>query len=306
LCIQVGFLYAQQSSPDFHYTDLLRKQTTMENSPNPRVAASTGRIESTFARLKEQNRAALVAYITAGDPDLPRSFAIARAVADAGADILELGVPFSDPLADGPTIQAAANRAIEAGATLPKLLNHLRDFRASCDVPVVLFTYLNPVYVYGFEKFHSDAAAAGADGILILDLPPDEAQRNAELSRSLGLRAIRLIAPTTPAARVAQICSSAEGFIYYVSREGVTGEQQELSASIPERVALIRQHTELPVCVGFGISTPEQAAAIAGQSDGAVVGSAIVRRIAEFGNDPDLPGKIAEFVQPLAEAVHGA
>lgn len=277
-----------------------------EKFANPPAAEISGRIENTFAKLKRQNQSALVAYITAGDPDLSRSFEIARAVANAGADILELGVPFSDPLADGPIIQAAANRAIEAGATLPKLLQHLRDFRDSCDVPVVLFSYLNPIYVYGFEKFHSDAAGAGADGILILDLPPDEALRNAELSRSLGLRAIRLIAPTTPPERISQICSAAEGFIYYVSREGVTGEQQQLSSSIPERVALIREHTNLPVCVGFGISTPEQAAAVAREADGAVIGSAIVRRIAEFGDDPGLPGRIADFVRPLAEAVHRA
>jgi len=275
--------------------------------PNPKKteqAARPGRIEETFARLAESKQAALVAYITAGDPDLPRSFAVARAAVAAGADVLELGVPFSDPLADGPTIQAAASRALAAGATLPKLLEHLREFRRQCDVPVVLFTYLNPVYVYGFEQFHADAAAAGADGILILDLPPDEARRNAELARAHGLRSIRLIAPTTPPARVAEICRTAEGFIYYVSREGVTGEQQDLSSSIAERVQLIRSHTSLPVCVGFGISTPEQAAAVAEESDGAVIGSAIVRRIAEFGNDPDLATRVENFIRPLAAAVH--
>lgn len=266
----------------------------------------SGRIERTFAKLRAKSQSALVAYITAGDPSIEKSFQIAGALAKAGADVIELGIPFSDPLADGPTIQAAANRAIAAGATLGGILDHLRTFRASCEVPVVLFTYLNPVYVYGFEKFHSDAAAAGADGILILDLPPDEAVRNAELSRSHGLRSIRLIAPTTPAERIARICETAEGFIYYVSREGVTGEQQELSTSIPERVKLIRRHSTLPVCVGFGISTPAQAAEVAKESDGAVVGSAIVRRVAEFSGDARLPERIADFVRPIAEAVHAA
>lgn len=245
-----------------------------------------------------------MAYITGGDPDLDTSFQIAKKIQEAGADLLEIGIPFSDPLADGPTIQAAAGRAIAAGATVPLLLEHLKVFRETCDIPVVLFTYLNPVYVYGYERFFQDAAAAGADGILILDLPPDEAARNAELSRASGLQSIRLIAPTTPESRIESICEHAEGFIYYVSREGVTGEQTQVAESVEEKVALIRKHTALPIAVGFGISNPEQASAVATLADGAVVGSAIVRRIAEGANLPALPEHIGKFVSPIAEAVH--
>lgn len=263
------------------------------------------RIDSTFAHLRATNRKAFVAYITAGDPDLARSFEIALTLANAGTDILEIGVPFSDPVADGPTIQAAAGRALANGATLPKLLTHLQEFRKKCEIPVVLFTYLNPVYVYGYEKFHRDAAAAGADGVLILDLPPDEAARNQELTEQHGLLAIRLISPTTPEKRMQEIATSTQGFLYYVSREGVTGEQQELSDSIQEQVESIRRHTSLPICVGFGISTPKQAADVAKNADGAVVGSAIVRRIAEAQSDPLLLEKIHAFVHPIADAVHG-
>jgi len=262
------------------------------------------RIDSTFARLRKNQQSAFVAYLTGGDPDLETSFQIAGVLAEAGVDILEIGVPFSDPLADGPTIQAAASRALSAGCTVGKLLDRLKEFRKTNDLPVVLFTYLNPVYVYGFEKFHQDAAAAGADGVLILDLPPDEAVRNRELAGAHGLHAIRLIAPTSSESRVAQIASSASGFIYYVSREGVTGEQSELSESIGGQLEVIRRHSQLPIAVGFGISTPEQAARVAGLAEGVVVGSAIVRRIAAEDRCENLPESIASFVRPLAEAIH--
>lgn len=274
---------------------------SMKSNP---ASSTVSRLASTFAGLRARQSPALVAYLTGGDPDVATSFALAEEIAAAGADILEIGVPFSDPLADGPTIQAAASRALAAGATVEGLLAGLREFRQRCQTPVVLFTYLNPVYVYGFEAFHAAAAAAGADGVLLLDLPPDEAARNQELAGSHGLDAIRLIAPTTPEARMAEICATASGFIYYVSREGVTGEQQALADSIAERVGLLRQHTDLPVCVGFGISTPEQAAEVAGLADGAVVGSAIVRRVAEFAQEQDVVRRVGDFVRPLAAAVH--
>jgi tryptophan synthase alpha chain len=183
------------------------------------------------------------------------------------------------------------------------VLEAVREIRKTSQIPIVLFTYLNPIYIYGYDRFHSDAAAAGADGLLILDLPPDEAERNAELMKSHGLLAIRLIAPTTPPGRMELIAKSAEGFIYYVSREGVTGEQTSLSTGIAAQVAEIKKHTSLPVAVGFGISTPEQAAEVAGESDAVVVGSAIVRRIGEHGNAPGLSEKIADFVRPLAAAI---
>jgi tryptophan synthase alpha chain len=186
------------------------------------------------------------------------------------------------------------------------VLDAVREIRRSSEIPIVFFTYLNPVYVYGFDRFHADAAAAGADGLLILDLPPDEAARNVELMKSHGLLSIRLIAPTTPPGRMELIAKSAEGFIYYVSREGVTGEQTSLSADIATQVAEIKKYTSLPVAVGFGISTPEQAAEVAKESDAVVVGSAIVRRIGEHGKSAELVKKVAEFVTPIAVAVKKA
>ncbi len=265
----------------------------------------TNRIDSLFHRLKNEGKAAMVAYITGGDPTLAASAKVSVALDHAGVDILELGIPFSDPLADGATIQAAAGRALAAGASVAGILDLIREIRKTSDIPIVLFAYLNPIYTYGFSKFQADAADAGADGILLLDLPPTEAAQNSDLTSSAGLRTIRLIAPTTPAERLREITDVAEGFIYYVSREGVTGEQSNLSTDIADRVAAIRALTEVPVAVGFGISNPEQAATVAALADGVVVGSAIVRRIGEIGDAPDLAEKIADFVRPIAEAVHG-
>ncbi len=263
------------------------------------------RIDTTFARLKADHQAGFVAYVTGGDPNRAATVDICCALAASGVDVLELGVPFSDPLADGATIQAAAGRALESGTTVANLLESLREIRERCpDLAIVLFTYLNPIYTFGFERFHAEAAAAGADGVLILDLPPDEAARNADLAGTHGIHAIRLIAPTTPPARMAQIAASAAGFIYYVSREGVTGEQAALSDTIESQVAELRGHSDLPIAVGFGISNPEQAASVAQHADAVVVGSAIVRRIAEHATAADLADQIAAFVRPLAEATH--
>lgn len=264
---------------------------------------STNRIDATFQTLRAANRKALIAYITAGDPTPDSTPAIVEALEQAGVHIIELGIPFSDPLADGPVIQAASGRAIAAGTTVAGVLEIVRRIRTRSQIPIVLFTYLNPVYIYGHERFLADAAAAGADGLLVLDLPPDEAARNKELAGSHGLHAIRLVAPTTPPDRVALIASSARGFIYYVSREGVTGEQSSVNANIESSVAAIHSHTDLPVAVGFGISTPEQAALVAKSAEAVVVGSAIVRRIAEHGNQPGLAASVADFVRPLASAV---
>ena len=264
---------------------------------------STNRIDQKFAALKAEGKTGFVAYISAGDPDLERSLEILRALERAGADVIELGVPFSDPMADGIVNQMAAHRALEAGATLPKVLDLIRDFRKESEVPLVLFTYLNPVYTYGFEKFHHEAAAAGADGVLLLDLPPDESPKNAELQESPDLRHIRLIAPTTPQDRLPILAKSSEGFIYYVSREGVTGAQTTLAEGIADNVAAIKAHTDLPIAVGFGISTPEQAAEVARAADGVVVGSAIVRQVAENADSPEVASKVEAFVKPLVEAV---
>ncbi len=262
------------------------------------------RIDSCFQALRSGNRTAFIAYITAGDPQPSATASIALALETAGVDILELGIPFSDPLADGATIQAAAGRAIAAGTNVATVLDIVREIRKSSQLPLVLFTYLNPIYVYGFERFLTEAAEAGADGLLILDLPPDESA--VKLTAKNGLHAIRLIAPTTPPARMALIAKSAAGFIYYVSREGVTGEQTTLSHTISAQVAEIRSHSNLPIAVGFGISTPEQAREVAGQAEGVVVGSAIVRKIAEIGVADDLAQQIAEFAKPMADAVHSA
>ena len=265
--------------------------------------STPNRIETKFQSLRTANQCGFIAYITAGDPTLDTTVSLVATLEKSGVDIIELGIPFSDPLADGATIQAASSRAINAGASVLGVLDAVKKIRATSEIPIVLFTYLNPVYVYGFDKFHADASAAGADGVLILDLPPDEAARNAELMKSHSLLAIRLIAPTTPPERMELIAKSAEGFIYYVSREGVTGEQTSLSASIGSQVLEIKSHSNLPIAVGFGISTPEQAAEVAKECDAVVVGSAIVRRIGEFGAHPNLNSEIAAFVAPIAQAI---
>lgn len=264
------------------------------------------RIDTTFARLREENRAGFIAYLAAGDPSLDATPALVAALEAAGADIIELGLPFSDPLADGVVNQLAADRALKAGATTRGVLEMIQRIRQVSQIPLVLFTYLNPVYAYGFEKFHHDAAAAGADGILALDLPPDEAACNKELLGHAGLQQIRLIAPTTPIDRIPVITAQAEGFIYYVSREGVTGVQDSLAVDLDKQVAAIKAHTNVPVCVGFGIHKPEQAASVARAADGVIVGSAIVRTIGQNQHAADLPDRLRSFAQPLAAAIHSA
>ena len=268
------------------------------------MPAPENRLDARFDALRKERKAAFVAYICAGDPGLDATVGIVRALESAGVDVVELGVPFSDPLADGIVNQMAAERALRAGATTAGVLEMIRRIREVSQMPIVLFTYLNPVYAYGYERFHQDASAAGADGILVLDLPPDEAAENPELRPCPGLRHIQLIAPTSPPERVARIAAQAEGFVYYVSREGVTGAQASVAGGIAEQVALIKKSTTVPVCVGFGISTPEQAAEVAAKGgDGVIVGSAIVRLIEQHGAAPDLPERVAAFVKPLVAAV---
>lgn len=268
------------------------------------MPAPASRLDARFASLKAEGKAAFVAYIAAGDPSLDATVRIVQALERAGVDVVELGVPFSDPLADGIVNQMAAERALRAGATTAGVLEAIRKIRAVSQIPIVLFTYLNPVYTYGYERFHHDAAAAGADGILVLDLPPDETAENAELKPCPDLRHIQLIAPTSPPERIARIAALAEGFVYYVSREGVTGAQSSVAGGIAEQVALIKASTRVPVCVGFGISTPEQAAEVASKGgDGVIVGSAIVRLIEQHGAADDLPERVAAFVKPLVAAV---
>ncbi len=262
------------------------------------------RLDTTFAALRQSGRKAFVAYIAAGDPSLDETLANVRTLEACGADVIELGLPFSDPLADGIVNQMAAGRALAAGADTKGVLELIRRIREVSQIPLVLFTYLNPVYVYGFEKFHADAAAAGADGVLLLDLPPDEAVLNAELHAGLGLQRICLIAPTTPEARIHTLATAAQGFIYYISREGVTGAQTTLATNIASQVQVIKASgTTAPVCVGFGISTPEQAREVALAADGVVVGSAIVKVIEKHGGTPSAQAELAAFVKPLVDAV---
>lgn len=262
----------------------------------------SNRIDNTFLNLSASGKAAFVAYVCAGDPDTQSSLEIIRALADSGADIIELGVPFSDPQADGIVNQLAAERALKAGMSVPKLMTLIKEFRKTHETPIVLFTYLNPVYTYGYEKFHTDTVAAGADGILLLDLPPDEIANNRELTSSKGLKHITLISPSTPPERMKMLAEQSEGFIYALSRMGVTGAQAAPSASIGELVNSIKEHTKTPVCVGFGINTPEQASDVAKASDGVVVGSAIVNQIAQNANNPDIAKVVTEFVTPLIQA----
>jgi len=267
------------------------------------MSAPTNRIDAHFAHLRATGKRAFVAYVAAGDPTLAATIEIVLGVERAGVDVVELGVPFSDPLADGVVNQLAAERALKAGASAPKVLEMIRQLRTKSQIPLVLFTYLNPVYTYGYERFHVDAAAAGVDGILVLDLPPDEVAQNMELKPTPELRHIQLIAPTSPPDRVASIAKSAEGFIYYVSRLGVTGAQVEVASGIAEQVAMIRASTDVPVCVGFGVSNPEQAAQVASMADGVVVGSAIVKLIEKKASAPDLAAQVEAFVRPLVAAV---
>lgn len=262
------------------------------------------RLDQTFARLRAEKKTAFVAYICAGDPTLDATLDIVLALERAGTDVVELGLPFSDPLADGLVNQLAAQRALEAGATTHGVLDLVRKVREHSQIPIVLYVYLNNLYTFGFNKFHQEAAAAGVDGLLLLDLPPDEAKVNEELlGERHGLKHITLIAPTTPPERRQLLGTAGEGFVYYVSREGVTGERADLPVGLAENVAQIKAASSLPVCVGFGISTPEQAAEVARAADGVVVGSAIVKRIAEYGKEPDLAERVAAFVEPLARAV---
>lgn len=252
------------------------------------------RIDQTFTRLRSKGQKAFIAYISAGDPNLEATKTLAVALEKAGVDIIELGVPFSDPLADGIVNQMAAQRGLESGTTLPGILQCVRELRQYSQIPLVLYTYTNPIYTYGLERFEKEAVEAGVDGVLILDLPPDE-----DSLQGGALKQIRLIAPTTPSERIQKITAQAQGFIYYVSREGVTGEQSTVATALDERVALIRATTELPIVIGFGVSNPDQAHEIARCADGVVVGSAIVKKIAEFGKHPDLAEKVVAFVQPL-------
>jgi len=261
------------------------------------------RIVERFARLKEERRKGLVVYIGAGDPNLAATRELALAFDQSGVDVLELGVPFSDPLADGLVNQLAAQRGLESGTTPQKVLDTVAAIRKDSQVPIVLYIYFNLIHRHGFKKFIENAARAGVDGLLVLDLPPEESEDYESMMRDARLCVIYLVAPTTPEERIELIVKRGTGFIYYVSREGVTGMQTKVSDTISEMTAKIRAHTQLPIAVGFGISNPEQARAVAACSDAIVVGSAIVNQIAQHGQHKELVPRVAGFVKSLSEAV---
>jgi len=265
------------------------------------------RLATTFTRLRAENRAAFIPFIMAGDPDRATSARLLAGLPEAGADIIELGMPFSDPMADGPSIQAAGLRALRAGATLGGVLAMVREFRThNTQTPLVLMGYYNPVYHYGPEAFAQDAKAAGVDGVILVDLPPEEEAEFAVPARAAGLDLIRLVSPVTGGQRLSRIAQSASGFLYYVSLTGVTGAAAAPLAGIQAAVSRIRAASSLPVGVGFGIRTPEQAAAVARIADAAIVGSAIVDRITASLDDAALVDATLAFARTLSQAVRTA
>jgi tryptophan synthase alpha chain len=272
----------------------------------------TTRIDARFAELKKQGRSALVTFLMAGDPNLETSLAIFKALPKAGADIIEIGMPFTDPMADGPAIQASGLRALKAGITLKKTLEMVREFRKDdATTPLVLMGYYNPIYVYGVDKFLVDAKSAGVDGLIIVDLPPEEDAELCLPAIEAGLNFIRLATPTTDDKRLPAVLANTSGFVYYVSITGITGSASADTAAVGEAVARIKRHTKLPVCVGFGIRTPEAAGAIAQSSDGAVVGTALVDALcgsldAEGRATAKTVDAVAGLVASLAQGVRGA
>jgi tryptophan synthase alpha chain len=257
-------------------------------------------IASTFERCRREKRAAFIPYLTAGDPDLATSARLVEALARGGADIIELGVPFSDPIADGPVNQRAAYRALRSGTSLSGVLELVSQVRADIETPIVLFTYYNPIQVRGVEHFAEQASASGVDGILCVDLPPEEGGELVPALVEQGIDPVFLLAPTSTRDRIRKVAEASRGFVYYVSRTGVTGERSALSASLASELRRVRRIVGLPIAVGFGISTPEQAKAVARLADGVVVGSALVRIVEEHSNDPDLPDRLEQRVRELA------
>ena len=264
------------------------------------------RIEKTFAELKSRGEAALIPFITAGDPDLATSLKIMRELAKAGADLIELGIPFSDPTADGPTIQRSSERALKRPPTFAAIFRLLRQFRRASQVPVVLFGYYNPFFRFGLEQFARQAAGAGADGVLCVDLPPEESGELKRWTDRVGLDLIFLLSPTSGPDRIKLVARQGRGFIYYVSVTGVTGARPSLDEGLRRQVALVRKAGTLPVGVGFGISTPAQAAWIAGFADAAVVGSALVGKIELAKGKSEKVRQAGAFVARLKRALRHA
>ena len=272
----------------------------------------TTRIDARFAQLKKQGRSAFITFLMAGDPDPSTSLDIIKALPKAGADIIEIGMPFTDPMADGPAIQAAGLRALKAGMTLKKTLAMVREFRKEDNAtPLVLMGYYNPIYIYGVDKFLVDAKSAGVDGLIIVDLPPEEDTELCLPALKAGLNFIRLATPTTDDKRLPAVLANTSGFVYYVSITGITGSGSADSGVVGEAVARIKRHTKLPVCVGFGIRTPDAARAIAQNADGAVVGTALVDALrgsldGEGRATAKTVDAVADMVSSLAQGVRGA
>jgi tryptophan synthase alpha chain len=260
------------------------------------------RLDLRLTTLKESNSKALVTFITAGDPDLATTEEMIHLLEESGADIIELGVPFSDPMADGPTIQLSSERALAAGTTLSGILEIVRNVRRTSDIPVILMGYLNPIHAYGYEIFCHDAASAGVDGVLLVDMPPEESGEFLRYANRHGLNVIFLLTPTSDATRIATVNSLGRGFIYYVTVTGVTGARQEVSESLAAELSRIKAEVALPIMAGFGISTPEQAASVASLADGVVVGSAIVKLFQQHYG-PELRKELKLFVSALKQAI---
>ena len=258
------------------------------------------RIDDRFAKLRKEKRKGFIPYICAGDPNLKQTVDLGFALEKAGADLLELGLPFSDPLADGIVNQLAAQRALNAATTICGVFDCVREIRSKSQIPIVLYSYLNPIFQFGAEQFHRNAETAGVDGLLILDLPPEE---DVDLPKTNVLH-IRLIAPTTSPDRMERIAKTAKGFLYYVSREGVTGARDSISSSLKDKIAELRKHSELPIAVGFGISDPDQAREVAQHADAVVVGSAIVDLIAKNGDKPEMIHKVGAFAAEIAKSIN--
>ncbi|MCH8918721.1 MAG: tryptophan synthase subunit alpha [Proteobacteria bacterium] len=276
------------------------------------AGAAPDRIHERFTALRAEGRAGLVTFVTAGDPDFETSWDILAGLPEAGADLIEIGMPFSDPMADGPAIQASSLRALGSGQNMAKTIDLVRRFRAAdATTPLLLMGYYNPIYRYGNQRFLDDAKSAGADGLIIVDLPPEEDSELCLPARASGLHFIRLATPTTDQARLAKVLTNASGFIYYVSITGITGTRSARPGDVNERIAALRAATDLPIAVGFGIKTPQQAAAIARIADAVVVGSALVERIRQGLDDDRRPGaglvaKTLGLVKELAAGVRGA
>lgn len=298
----MGVLKSRQN----HHFDDSRNPTFRVPNLESRVPSSVkkmNRIDQRFAQLKAANRTGLIPFVTAGDPSPDTVVALMHALVDNGADAIELGVPFSDPMADGPTIQHADERALAAGVGLVDVLSWVREFRQSDnDTPVVLMGYLNPIEIHGYQAFADDAVAAGVDGVLLVDCPVEEAAIAAPLRES-GLRQIWLAAPTTSRERLARLCEVAEGFLYYVSVAGITGSSGLSVADMATRVAGVRDKARAPVAVGFGVRNAEQACAIAGFADAVIIGSALVERLAGAGDATDVAARVRDFLAPIRDAL---